>query len=159
MFKPLGDALMPTDDDRGVVSPGGGGREDEPGVYVVPVPGEAGRRRRSRRAELTSRPDYRALPYNVDALAEGNLARANTDDVTQIAEGPAAHRDRTTPTTTRSVAKKRDLSENPWLYFVILCVLIFEQAMAVRLSFHTRPAEGGPVPAWASRRWRDGDGL
>ena len=45
------------------------------------------------------------------------------------------------------ISRQRDLSENPWLYFVILLVLIFEQAMAVRLSFHTRAAEaGGPMP-------------
>ena len=44
-------------------------------------------------------------------------------------------------------ARKRDLSENPWIYFVMLLVLVFEQAMAVRLSFHTRPAEGtGSAP-------------
>jgi hypothetical protein len=37
--------------------------------------------------------------------------------------------------------KKSDFSEAPWLYLIILIVLIAEQAMAVRLSFHTRSQE------------------
>ncbi len=141
-FQKLGDSLMASDDARGVyhldVTDG-----KEPGVYAYKFlekrvdPTKPG-------AELAGRPDYRAISYNVDALTEGNLARANTDDVTQISKAPLhTATDDTYDDTLR--AKKRDLSESPWLYFIILCVLIFEQAMAVRLSFHQRPVEGGPV--------------
>jgi hypothetical protein len=120
--------------------------KNEPGIYVYRFlekrgdrPGEGGG---------ATRPDYRALPVNVDALAESNLARANTDDMTQIARGASVHTQSDDDYKTKLLSRQRDLSENPWLYFIILLVLIFEQAMAVRLSFHTRPAEaGGPMPA------------
>ena len=68
------------------------------------------------------------------------MARANTDDVTQIARSPL-HTATDEKYTDDLMARPRDLSESPWLYLVILLVLIAEQAMAVRLSFHTRPAE------------------
>jgi len=96
-----------------------------------------------------TRPDFRALPVNVDALAEGNLARANSDDITQMAAKAPLHvpSDPDDSLKTALLSRKRDLSENPWIYFVMLLVLIFEQAMAVRLSFHARAAEGtSPAP-------------
>ena len=34
--------------------------------------------------------------------------------------------------------KKSDLSESIWLFVVFAVVLLIEQAMAVRLSYHTR---------------------
>ena len=37
--------------------------------------------------------------------------------------------------------KRDDFSTRRWLYLFILLVLIAEQAMAVRLSFHTRPED------------------
>ena len=39
------------------------------------------------------------------------------------------------------INKPRDLSEKWWLYLLLLAILIAEQAMAVRLSFHTRPED------------------
>ena len=63
--------------------------------------------------------------------------------MTQIAKAPL--HTATDGTYDDTLRAKKDLSESPWLYFIILCVLIFEQAMAVRLSFHQRPVEGGPV--------------
>ena len=117
----------------------------EPGIYVYRFLEKRGEGGKAMDVGAT-RPDYRALPYNVDALAEGNLARANTDDVTQISKAPL-HTASDADDEYKKVlqAKRKDLSENPWLYFVMLLVLIFEQAMAVRLSFHTRAAEvSGP---------------
>jgi hypothetical protein len=78
----------------------------------------------------------------VDALAEANLARANSDDITQIAAKAPLHTasDSDDSLKTALLARKRDLSENPWIYFVMLLVLILEQAMAVRLSFHAADA-------------------
>jgi hypothetical protein len=138
----LGDALMAEKENSyGLVAADG---KSEPGVYLYKFLEKRGEGGRPAEAGAT-RPDYRALPYNVDAVAEGNLARANTDDVTQIARAPL-HTASDADDEYKKVlqAKRKDLSENPWLYFVMLMVLIFEQAMAVRLSFHTRAAEGGP---------------
>jgi hypothetical protein len=143
-FKPIGEDVMP---DKGgsynLVAQDG---KTEPGIYVYRFaekraePGKGA-------VEGSFRPDFRVLPYNVDALAEGNLARANSDDITQIAAKAPLHTasDSDDSLKTALLAKKRDLSENPWIYFVMLLVLIFEQAMAVRLSFHTAEASA-PAP-------------
>jgi hypothetical protein len=153
VFKPLGDVVMPTDDKSGAYHLTADDGKNEPGVYVY--------RFGEKRAEGgkvnevgATRPDYRVLPVNVDALAEGNLARANSDDITQMAAKAPLHVPSDPDDSLKSflLARKRDLSENPWLYFVILLVLIFEQAMAVRLSFHTRPVEeAGSAPVGMGR--------
>jgi hypothetical protein len=46
-------------------------------------------------------------------------------------------------TTWVSALKQRrdDFSTRHWIYLLIMLVLIAEQAMAVRLSFHTRPED------------------
>jgi uncharacterized membrane protein len=142
-FKPLGEVKMA---DKGGAYQLMAADGKEPGIYVY----QFFEKRGAGAADGATRPDYRALPYNVDAVAEGNLARANSDDLTQIARGAALHTATDDTYKDALVARKRDLSENPWLYFVILLVLIFEQAMAVRLSFHTRAAEAGsPMPVGA----------
>ena len=142
VFKPLGDVVMPTDDQTGSYRLLADDGKNEPGVYVYKF---AEKRADGGRpaAEGATKPDYRVLPVNVDALAEGNLARANSDDIVQMAAKAPLHvpSDPDDSLKTALLARKRDLSENPWIYFVILLVLIFEQAMAVRLSFHTRPVE------------------
>lgn len=145
IVKPIGDVQMATEEKGDIYRLQAADGKNDPGIYVYRFiekrgdkPGEGGG---------ATRPDYRALPFNVDAIAESNLARANTDDMTQIARGAAVHTQSDTTYKDKLMARERDLSENPWLYFIILLVLIFEQAMAVRLSFHTRPAEaGGPMP-------------
>src|SRR5262249_4244857 len=145
-FKPLGDVNMATDDKANAyrLSASDG---KEPGIYVYKF---AEKRGAPGAAEGATRPDYRALPYNVDALAESNLARANSDDITQIARGAPLHTASDETYKEQLVSRRKDLSESPWIYFVMLVVLILEQAMAVRLSFHTRAAEaGGPMPVGA----------
>lgn len=145
-FTALGNVNM-TDDAAGLKLAVTDGK-NEPGVYVY--------RFKEKRAEAgkvaevgATRPDYRALSYNVDAVTEGNLARANSDDITAIAKAPLhTASDQDDAYKKALLKKKRDLSETPWLYMIILLVLIFEQAMAVRLSFHIRPVEsGGTAPA------------
>ena len=134
---------MPTDDTRGAYHLDAVDGK-EPGVFVYKFAEK--RVDAGKPADGTTRPDYRAISYNVDAMAEGNLARANSDDITQISH---AHLHTATDDSYEDQlrARRKDLSENPWLYFVMLLVLILEQAMAVRLSFHTRPAEaGGAAP-------------
>jgi hypothetical protein len=124
--------------------------KSEPGVYVYRFREKRGEGGNPAEGGAT-RPDYRALPFNVDAATEGNLARANTDDIQQIARAPLhTPSDQDDAYKNSLLKKKRDLSEKPWLYLIILLVLIFEQAMAVRLSFHLRPTEvGGPVASTA----------
>ena len=145
VFKPLGDEVMA--DKAGSYTMTAQDGKTEPGVYVYRF---AEKRSEPGKpvVEGATRPDYRVLPYNVDALAEGNLGRGNSDDITQIAAKSQLHTasDADDSYKTALLAKKRDLSENPWIYFVILLVLIFEQAMAVRLSFHAAEA-ASPVPA------------
>lgn len=108
----------------------------EPGNYLFRF---AERRTEPGKApgEAVAKADFRVISYNVDVEHEGNLFRANSDDITQIAKAPLH-----TATDDRLVesllSRRRDLSENPWFYFVMLLVLIFEQAMSVRLSFHNR---------------------
>jgi uncharacterized membrane protein len=148
VFKPLGDEVMATDDKSGAYRLSAADGKNEPGVYVYKFAEKRAEGARGAEAGAT-RPDYRVLPYNVDALAEANLARANSDDVVQMAAKAPLHvpSDPDDSLKTFLLSRKRDLSENPWIYFVMLMVLIFEQAMAVRLSFHTRPAEGAsPAP-------------
>jgi hypothetical protein len=137
-FRNLGDVLMPTDDKAGAYRLAAADGKD-PGVYIYRFIEKRGA---SPADPAGARPDFRALPYNVDAVAEGNLARAHSDDLTQIARGAYLHTPTDDTYKDRLQAKQKDLSENPWIYFVMLLVLIFEQAMAVRLSFHTRAAEG-----------------
>ncbi len=142
IFRKLGDVLMPTDDARGAYRlEANDGKE--PGIYVYRF-GEKRGEPGKPALEGSTRPDYRALAYNVDALTEGNLARANSDDIVQISRG-YLHTATDDTYEDQLRARRRDLSENPWLYFVILLVLIFEQMMAVRLSFHLRPTDAGPV--------------
>jgi uncharacterized membrane protein len=152
IFKPLGDVVMPTDDKSGAYRLTADDGKNEPGVYVYRFAEK--RTDGKAAAEGATKPDYRVLPVNVDALAEGNLARGNSDDIVQMAAKAPLHvpSDPDDSLKTALLARKRDLSENPWIYFVMLLVLIFEQAMAVRLSFHTRPAEeAGTAPVGLGR--------
>jgi hypothetical protein len=122
----------------------------EPGVYVF----EFSEQRLSSDSKGEGpqyRSEYRALAYNIDARNEGDLRRASRDDLTRTtaARKIVNKREDDDAIAEFIVDKKPDLSESPWLYLTLLLVLIAEQAMAVRLSFHTRPAEGPvavPVP-------------
>ncbi len=115
-------------------------RGREPGTYLFRF---AERRAEAGKAtpDAPAKADFRTLAYNVDVAAEGNLLRANSDDITQVARAPL-HTATDDKLVDSLLARKRDLSENPWFYFVMLLVLIAEQAMSVRLSFHTRTEAG-----------------
>lgn len=85
-------------------------------------------------------PEYKALTFNVDAAMEGNLRRVGRDDLLQTADGASLH------TASEDWAEvlnpqPRDWSEGPWLFLLLLVFLVAEQAMAVRLSFHSHGAE------------------
>jgi hypothetical protein len=79
--------------------------------------------------------EQQAVAFNVDAAAEGDLRRASRDDIESAAPGALLH---VPGSGLAELLKERrsDLSESPWLYLVLLLVLIAEQAMAVRLSYH-----------------------
>jgi hypothetical protein len=112
----------------------------KPGVYLIdlfPVPADSG---------AEPKPETRAYAYNVDTLAEGELKRAAREE---LEHNPAsAARDRglvhlynAKSDFKRFTARQSDLSESPWLFLVILLVLIVEQALAMHLSFHLKGNE------------------
>jgi hypothetical protein len=106
----------------------------KPGVYqfeLQPLPGAAGGEARA---------ETRAFAFNVDTLAEGDLRRAAKEELERSApgavlQGPESPFD-------EDANRQSDLSEMPWLFLLILLVLIAEQALAVHLSFHLRGSEG-----------------
>lgn len=87
------------------------------------------------------KPVYAAYTFNVDAQREGDLRRANRDDLAQLAPGVPVHSPEDDSWVSALKQKRDDFSTRRWLYFFIILVLIAEQAMAVRLSFHTRPED------------------
>ena len=85
--------------------------------------------------KAAGRVESQAVAFNVDTAAEGDLRRASRDDIESAAPGALLH----SPGSGLAdllKEKKSDLSESPWFYLLILLVLIAEQAMAVRLSYH-----------------------
>lgn len=103
-----------------------------PGVYLSTLSAL-----RSGSAETVDAPDYRAAAFNVDAAIEGDLKRATTDDLLQYAPGAQVHSPIETEWLEGLKNKSRDLSEYGTLFLVFLLLLIFEQALAVKLSYHS----------------------
>jgi hypothetical protein len=97
-----------------------------------------------------ARLEQQAYAFNVDTAAEGDLRRAARDDLETAAPGARLH---TPGSGLAEVLKERrsDLSESPWLYLLILLVLVAEQAMAVRLSYHLSGGEASPAVALGTR--------
>jgi hypothetical protein len=94
--------------------------------------------------KATGRMESQAVAFNVDTVAEGDLRRASRDDIESAAPGALLH----SPGSGLAdllKEKKSDLSESPWLYLFILLVLVAEQAMAVRLSYHLSGNEAAPA--------------
>jgi hypothetical protein len=86
--------------------------------------------------------EYAAAAVNYDTEREGDLKRANTDEFKAVAKGAEeVHSPEDDAWLNTLEQKPTDLSSGRWLYLVILLVLIFEQAWAVRLSYHGRPDE------------------
>ncbi len=111
----------------------------EPGIYNFELMPERG-----------SEADVLSLSYNVDAEAEGNLTRTETDKLEKkdlkdskkgslIVLGPGDSFE-------RFKNREPDVSELPWIYVVLLLLLLAEQAMAVHLSFHLKSGEGTAAP-------------
>jgi hypothetical protein len=85
--------------------------------------------------------DFLAVPYNVDALNEGDLRRANTDDLAFQTNKAPLHNTEDLSWIDDLKQKPSDLSSRRWLYLLVLLVLAAEQAWAVRVSYHSKPED------------------
>ncbi len=97
-----------------------------------------------------ARLEQQAFAFNVDTAAEGDLRRASRDDLEGAVPGAQLH---APGSGLAEILKERrsDLSESPWLYLVLLLVLIAEQALAVRLSYHLAGNESSTAVNLATR--------
>ena len=98
-----------------------------------------------------------SLAYNVDANAESDLTRTATEKLRRDPKNEKKGKVVVvSPDGSRKEAAKKtddpDASGPPWVYLILLLVLVAEQAMAVHLSFHLKSSEAGgsPTPAKAA---------
>ena len=87
----------------------------------------------------SEKPEYFAEAFNIDAEREGNLQRTNADEFKSTAKGAELHSIEDLAWLESLKQKSTDLSSGRWLYLLLLLTLICEQALAVRLSYHTNP--------------------
>jgi hypothetical protein len=95
--------------------------------------------------------DQRALAFNVDCLAESDLRRSPGEALENVAPGVLVQTVEGS-NFVEDTYHQADLSEMPWLYLLLLLILLAEQALAVHLSFHLKSGEvaqpaAAPVPA------------
>jgi hypothetical protein len=120
----------------------------KPGLYLF----ELERRGEELGAGAAPRTEQRAFVYNVDPR-ESDLRRAPREELDHL--GPAVHlRNPGSGWGTDLANRQNDLSESPWFFLGFLLLLIAEQALAVRLSYHLPGKEemraatvGSPAPA------------
>jgi hypothetical protein len=111
-----------------------------PGAYIFTLAWQ--RRDTDPAAAPSEKPEYLVEVFNIDAVREGDLRRTGSDEFKATAKGAELHSS-DDPTWLESLKQKQtDLSSGRWIYLLILLVLIFEQAMAVRLSYHAPPGSG-----------------
>lgn len=105
--------------------------------------------------EIVTAAEFRFSPVNVDVPNEGDLRRTNADDVVASAPGAELHGPDDTEWLNKLQNKKTDFSSMGWLFLIILAVLVAEQALAVKLSYHSGQetmSEHSPTAAAAMRR-------
>jgi hypothetical protein len=85
--------------------------------------------------------DFVGVAFNVDATNEGDLRRANTDDLATLTNKAPLHNTEELSWIDDLKQKPADMSSRRWIYLVILLLLIAEQAWAVRISYHTKPED------------------
>jgi hypothetical protein len=90
-------------------------------------------------SEPAEKPEYVTAIFNIDSQREGDLARARGTDLAELARGSQIHAAADVDWLNTLKQKPTDLSSGRWLYLLILLILLLEQAMAVRLSYHSRP--------------------
>jgi len=84
--------------------------------------------------------EYLARAFNFDTEREGDLKRTSTDDFKAAAKSvEEVHSPDDDRWLDRLEQRPSDLSSGRWIFLLILMVLVFEQAMAVRLSYHRKP--------------------
>ncbi|MCI0704541.1 MAG: BatA domain-containing protein [Planctomycetia bacterium] len=110
-----------------------------PGVYVFQLTRLKGDK--DPPATPTEQPDFVAVAFNIDSLREGDLRRANTDDLASWTNKAPLHTLEDLSWIDDFKQKPTDLSSRRWLYLVILLLLIAEQAWAVRISYHSKPED------------------
>ena len=148
-FKDLGEQTLTVEKDQFTlkVAP------TEPGVAIYTL---TQIRPQAAAGESNEIPEYRAFAFNVDTPREGDLRRVSKDDLAQTppmsGENPAVqlHSVADKGWTEQLKNKRRDLSDLTVLFLVLLLILIAEQAMAVRLSYHAvddQLASGAPSAA------------
>jgi hypothetical protein len=117
---------------------------DQPGVYLFELPSLNDDPKTGPRSE------FLVQPVNFDTLAEGDLRRMGSDELRDALPGARVF----SPGggLARAIdARGGDWSESAWIYLAFLLVLLAEQAMAVRLSFHLRDGEATAPPAALTR--------
>ncbi|HYV37862.1 MAG TPA: BatA domain-containing protein [Gemmataceae bacterium] len=94
--------------------------------------------------EAAKPPIWWGHAYNVDTTAEGNLQRVSQEEMESAfmrqAGGKVGWR-RVADVTVVAINRPWDLSEWPVFFLIFICILIFEQALAVHLSSHLRTGE------------------
>ncbi len=106
--------------------------------------------------ELVETPEFRAYAANIDSAREGDLRRVSGDDVTQLAQGAEFHTAADADWTKSLRDKKSDWSEMTWLFLAFLGLLLFEQFLAMRLSFHANPDDTTAASPTAAAVMRTG---
>jgi hypothetical protein len=96
-----------------------------------------------------SKTEQRAYVFNVDPR-EGELRRAAKDDLERVSPSAVKLRNQGSGWAAELANRQNDLSESPWFYLFFLAVLVAEQALAVRLSYHVKGTEA--VPSHAAPR-------
>jgi hypothetical protein len=91
-----------------------------------------------------SKTEQKAYVFNVDPR-EGDLRRAARDDLERVSPGAVKLRNLGSGWATELANRQNDLSESPWFYLVFLMILVAEQALAVRLSYHVKGSQSAPV--------------
>jgi hypothetical protein len=100
--------------------------------------------------------DYRAVAVNLDPR-ESDLRRAAGDDLAYSAPGGRVVSPADTDWLAELRNKRSDLSESVWLFILLLAILMAEQWLAVRLSFHASANEAAAIAPSAITRTRPAD--
>jgi hypothetical protein len=88
--------------------------------------------------------------FNIDTVREGDLSRVGSDELEKEfakVEGNVIQFIGAGADEGKLVPKVNDFSESPWLFLIILLVLVAEQALAVHLSFHVKQDDSQLTPA------------
>ncbi len=105
--------------------------------------------------EVTEAPEYRGYAANVDAVREGDLRRATRDDVLALAPGASLQSPSDESWLKDIRNKSSDLSDWLLLFVLLFALLVGEQLLATKLSFHAGASDvqqHAPTAAASMRR-------